>query len=76
MIGLVHISLSVNNIKDFSKVYDDITNAFHFLRICYFFYHNRKTIMQKSSTIGIKINFAGSNRIKFDRKLISKSELR
>jgi hypothetical protein len=37
MIDLVYIPLSVNNIKDVTKDYDDIINGFHFRRISCFF---------------------------------------
>ncbi len=54
--GKAHVS--VNNIKDFSKVYDGIINDFHFLPISVFCYQNLERITQKSSTIVIKIKFA------------------
>ncbi len=38
--GKAHVS--VNNIKYVGKVYDDIINGFHFLRISVFLSHSRE----------------------------------
>ena len=50
--------VSVNNMKDVTKDYDDIINGFRFRRISCFPYHNVEIITQKSSIIGTKIKFA------------------
>jgi D-mannonate dehydratase len=40
--------VSVNNIKDVTKDYDDIINGFHFRRISCFSYHSVEKITQKA----------------------------
>ncbi len=67
--------ISVNSIKDTTKYYDDIINGFDFYLIsCFLVYQNVEIITQKSSTIGTKIKFARSNRVKFDNEQISEPE--